>query len=147
MTPCFGPAPDSRPWFARAQDSDLQSFYFGEGIMFRLFVAFAIACSCTQAQAQKKMYRCGNQYQERPCEGPRVAPAAPAAARDDPQQQQEQAAKRQERELAVQQKRCDEYAEELGDIERRIKAGADEKLMDQYLRRQKEMKTRIAREC
>ena len=114
--------------------------------MFRLVVALAIACACSPALAQKKMYRCGNQYQERPCEGPKTE-TAPAAAKTNLQQQQELAAKRQEREQAIHQAKCENYAEELGDIDRRIKAGADDKVMDQYLRRQKEMNTRIAREC
>jgi hypothetical protein len=120
---------------------------FGESIMFRLVVALALACSCTTALAQKKMYRCGNQFQERPCEGPKGEAAASAAAKADPQQKQEVAAKRQEREQAIQQAKCENYAEELGDVDRRIKAGADAKVMDQYLRRQKEMNARIAREC
>ena len=53
--------------------------------MFRLFVALAIACSCSAALAQKKTYRCGNQYQERPCEGPKSDAGAAAAANADPQ--------------------------------------------------------------
>ena len=57
------------------------------------------------------------------------------------------AAKRQEREQATLKAKCENYAEELGDIDKRIKAGADAKVMDQYLRRQKEMNVRIAREC
>jgi hypothetical protein len=114
--------------------------------MFRLVVALAVACSCSPALAQKKMYRCGNQYQERPCEGPKTGAAASAAAKADPQQQ-EMTAKRQERAQAVRQAKCENYSDELGDIDRRIKAGADDKVMDQYLGRQKEMKIRIAREC
>ncbi len=114
--------------------------------MLRLIVAVAIACSCSPALAQKKMYRCGNQFQERPCEGPKTDAAA-AATEADPQKQQETAAKRQEREQALHQAKCENYAEELGDIDRRIKAGADDKVMDQFMRRQKEMKIRIAREC
>lgn len=115
--------------------------------MFRLIVALAIACSCSTALAQKKMYRCGNQFQERPCEGPKTDAAASSAAKAGPEQKQETAATRQERELAIHQAKCENYAEELGDISRRIKAGADETVMDQFLRRQKEMNTRIDREC
>ncbi len=115
--------------------------------MVRLIVALAIACACSAALAQKKMYRCGNQFQERPCEGPKTDAAPSSAAKADPQQKQETAAKRQEREQAIHQAKCENYAEELGDMNRRIKAGADEKVMDQFLRRQKEMKIRIDREC
>jgi len=115
--------------------------------MFRLFVALAIACACSQALAQKKMYRCGNQYQERPCEGPKTDAAPTATAAKGDAQQQDAAAKRKEREQAILQAKCENYAEELGDIDKRIKAGADDKVMDQYQRRQKEMKVRIGREC
>jgi hypothetical protein len=110
-------------------------------------VALAIACSSSVALAQKKMYRCGNQFQERPCEGPKSDAASAAAAKSDPQQQQDVAAKRQEREQAIRQAKCENYTEELGDIDKRMRAGADDKVMDQYQRRQKEMNIRIAREC
>ena len=115
--------------------------------MIRLVVALAIGCACSPALAQKKMYRCGNQFQERPCEGPKADTGPSAAAKADPQQQQQTAAKRQEREQAIHQAKCENYSDELGDIDRRIKAGADATVMDQYLRRQKEMNARIAREC
>jgi hypothetical protein len=115
--------------------------------MFRLILALAIACSCGAALAQKKMYRCGNQFQERPCEGPKNDAAASSAANPDPQQQQQAAAKRQQREQVIRQAKCENYAEELGDIDKRIKAGADETVMDQFRRRQKEMNIRIEREC
>ena len=115
--------------------------------MIRLMVAVALACSFGTALAQKKMYRCGNQYQERPCEGPKAAPSAAPAAKADPQQRQEAEARRQEREQAIHQAKCENYAEELADIERRIKAGADRDVMDQFKRRQKEMRLRIERLC
>lgn len=114
--------------------------------MIRLILAFAIACSFGPALAQNKMYRCGNQYQGRPCAGPKAEGAASAAA-TDPQQQQESAEKRREREQAIQQAKCENYTEELADIDRRIKAGADQEVMDQFRRRQKEMKLRIERLC
>ncbi len=115
--------------------------------MFRLFLALAIACSGSAALAQKKMYRCGNQFQERPCEGPKTDAGASAAAGAEPKRQQEAAAKRQQREQAIHQAKCENYNEELADIDKRIQAGADDKVMDQYQRRQKEMKVRIEREC
>ena len=115
--------------------------------MFRMIVAVAIACSCASALAQKKMYRCGNQFQERPCEGPKTEAAGSSAANANPEQKQEIAAKRQVREQAIRQAKCENYAEELADINRRIKAGAANDVMDQFLRRQKEMNIRIEREC
>lgn len=114
--------------------------------MIRLLIALAIACSSGVVLAQKKMYRCGNQFQERPCEGPKTEPA-PSAAKADPQQQQESAEKRREREQAVLQAKCENYAEELADIDRRIAVGADKDVMEQFKRRQLEMRQRIARQC
>lgn len=52
-----------------------------------------------------------------------------------------------EREPAIHQAKCENFAEELADVERRIQAGADGAVMDQYKRRQKEMRNRIARNC
>lgn len=112
--------------------------------MTRLIALLALALACTPALAQKKMYRCGNQFQERPCEGPKSEAAAGKAG---PQKQEESAAKREQREQRIREAKCEDYAEELGDIDKRISAGADAKVMDQYARRQKEMKNRIAREC
>ena len=115
--------------------------------MLRMILAFAIACACSAALAQKKMYRCGNQFQERPCAGPKTEAAVPSAAKADAQQQQDDAAKRREREQALRQTKCDNYAEELADIDRRIKAGADKEVLEQYRRRQQEMRNLIERAC
>ncbi len=115
--------------------------------MIRLIVALAIAGSSATALAQKKMYRCGNQFQERPCEGPKPGAAAASADKSDPQQRQDIEAKRRAREQAIHQAKCENYAEELADIERRIQAGADQDVMDQFKRRQKEMRIRIQRYC
>ncbi|MDP1952723.1 MAG: hypothetical protein Q8K27_03260 [Betaproteobacteria bacterium] len=112
-----------------------------------MMLAVALACGCSASLAQKKMYRCGNQFQERPCAGPKTEAAASPAANADPQQQQEDAAKRREREQAIHQAKCENYAEELADIDRRIKAGADNEVLDQFKRRQKEMRSRIERSC
>ncbi len=112
--------------------------------MLRLLLALVIAGSGGAALAQHKMYRCGNQFQERPCAGPTAATSS--AAQDDPQQG-ESAAKRRERERTIHQARCENYAEELADIERRIRVGAAKEVIDQFKRRQKEMNARIGREC
>jgi len=113
--------------------------------MIRLMLVCAIAFASSAALAQKKMYRCGNQFQERPCEGPKSG--ASAAAQVDPQQQQESAARRLEREQAIHQAKCANYADELADIDRRIKAGADQEVVEQFKRRQKEMRIRIEHTC
>ena len=114
--------------------------------MLRTLLALVIACGCAEALAQKKMYRCGNQFQERPCAGPKAAAGA-GVAEADAQTQQESAAKRRERERAVHDAKCMNYADELADVERRINAGADRDVMDQFKSRQKEMRARIERLC
>ncbi len=52
--------------------------------MKKLLLILAFLAFAAPAVAQKKMYRCGSQYQDRPCEGPRDTPrpaAAPEASR------------------------------------------------------------------
>lgn len=39
-------------------------------------LGLCVACGASAAEPAKKMYRCGNVFQERPCEGPKPAPAA-----------------------------------------------------------------------
>ena len=41
--------------------------------MNRLILVVALALVAGPVAAQKKMYRCGNVFQERPCEGPKQA--------------------------------------------------------------------------
>ena len=115
--------------------------------MLRLIVVVAIVFSGGNALAQKKMYRCGNQFQERPCEGPKSDAAVQTSSRGDAQTEQDAAAKRQQREQAIRTAKCENYAEELDDVTRRIKAGADDKVTDQLSRRKREMESRIGREC
>jgi hypothetical protein len=116
--------------------------------MTKLIVALALALAVSPALAQKKMYRCGNVFQERPCEGPKeiaqpVEKATPAVLKE-----QELAAKREEREKSIHQAKCENYSEELGDVRRRIKVGGtSDTVTDQLQRREKEMVIRIGREC
>ena len=112
--------------------------------MIRLVLAIALACAGSTALAQKKMYRCGNQYQERPCEGPHSGANAAAPAKAE---RQENATAHAQREQVIHQAKCQNYSEELADIERRLKAGADAAVLDQLKRRQKEMRARIERDC
>jgi hypothetical protein len=116
--------------------------------MTKFIVGLALILACAPALAQKKMYRCGNVFQERPCEGPKADPAKAAPA--DPQkQQQEAAAKREEKEKKIREDKCEAYNQELNDVRTRIKTetNASETVKDQLQRRQKEMDQRIAREC
>ena len=62
--------------------------------MLRLILAIALAGACDTALAQKKMYRCGNQYQERPCAGPGTAAGAPAPNNSTPRSKERRAGKK-----------------------------------------------------
>jgi len=115
--------------------------------MLRLIVAIAIVLGSGNALAQKKMYRCGNQFQERPCEGPKANVAAPSDSKPAAQRDEEAALKRQQREQAIRQVKCENYNEELSDVTKRLNAGANDKVMDQLTRRKREMEVRIGREC
>jgi len=115
--------------------------------MLRLMVAVVIAFGAGNALAQKKMYRCGNQFQERPCEGPKAEATVESLPKADLQKEQEIAAKRREREQALRLAKCENYGEELADVTTRIKASADEKVKAQLSRRKLEMEVRIGREC
>lgn len=67
--------------------------------------------------------------------------------RRDPRKEQDAAAKRQQREQAAHLAKCENYGEELADATSRIKAGANEKVMNQLSRRKPETEVRLGREC
>jgi hypothetical protein len=77
----------------------------------------ALMAALPQAQAQKKMYRCGSNYQDRPCD---AAPGAAAKAGAAPQQVSASAA---EQKAAVQKKlRCENYARQADELRDRQKS-------------------------
>jgi hypothetical protein len=114
--------------------------------MKKFIVVLALSLACLPALAQKKMYRCGNVFQERPCEGPK-AEATKETNAADPQKRQEAAAKREEKEKKIRDDKCKSYGEELADVRTRLKVAENDTVKDQLQRRQKEMDVRIAREC
>lgn len=74
-------------------------------------LALGAAMVASPSLAQKKMYRCGSNYQDRPCE-PAAVPAAPkpaAAPAKAPAQQQSRAAYQQ-------QLRCENYARQMTEL-------------------------------
>ena len=115
--------------------------------MTKFMMALALAVACTPALAQKKMYRCGNIFQERPCEGPKadVGKATPAAAAGDPQK--DAMSKREEKENKIREAKCESFNSELDEIRNHLKTATSDSVKDQLQRRQREMDIRVGREC
>ena len=77
-------------------------------------IGFLLAFGATAAEPGKKMYRCGNVFQERPCEGPKPAPPkAEAAKQDGPSQ----AALESRKKI-----RCDNFGRQVTELIDREKA-------------------------
>ncbi len=90
--------------------------------MIRLILAITVALGAGNALAQKKMYRCGNVFQERPCEGPKAEPeaaAGKAGAASTGVRQKSPA----DRDRAAKESRCNNWHSDMDDVEKRIKAG------------------------
>ena len=90
--------------------------------MLRWMLMVVLVAGCGSALAQKKMYRCGNVFQERPCEGPKAEAEKPAAkstaSTEAPQKS------RADKDRAAQEARCSNWNSDMEDVQKRIKAGA-----------------------
>lgn len=78
-------------------------------------VALGAALAASSVLAQKKMYRCGSNYQDRPCEQTPAAPkpaAAPAKA---------ESVQPQSRAAYQQQVRCENYGRQMAELRERQK--------------------------
>lgn len=116
--------------------------------MIRILLILALAMASGHALAEKKLYRCGNQYQERPCEGPKPKQVESETPVDPQKKKQDEIAKREERDRALQQTNCKVYKEELADVQKRIKAGASSKKVAEDLeKRRSELELRIGKNC
>jgi hypothetical protein len=74
-------------------------------------LVLGMVMAAAPAVAQKKMYRCGNNYQDRPCETAPAIPkpaAAPAATKSE--------AAPQSRAAYQQQLRCENYGRQMADL-------------------------------
>lgn len=98
-------------------------------------VVLALSAVFPQAHAQKKMYRCGSNYQDRPCD----AAPAPAAAKPAPQQASVPVA---EQRAAYQKKlRCENYGRQVDELHDKQKAvPKDARLYDAQI---KSLETRM----
>lgn len=75
-------------------------------------LALASVLAAFPAQAQKKMYRCGSNYQDRPCDQAQAAPKPAAAA----PVKAETAPAPQSRAAYQQQLRCENYGRQMDEL-------------------------------
>lgn len=115
--------------------------------MIRLILAITLVLASAGALAQKKMYRCGNVFQERPCEGPKSdseSAASKTGITTGGMPQKSQA----DRDRAAREARCTNWSGDLDDVEKRIKAGvsgqAAKDLENRRLELSKQMKAGCA---
>jgi len=78
-------------------------------------LALGAAMAAASVQAQKKTYRCGSIYQDRPCEQAPVAPKPAAAAAKT------ESAAPQSRAAYQQQLRCENYGRQMTELRERQK--------------------------
>jgi hypothetical protein len=114
--------------------------------MLRWMLMVVLAAGSGVALAQKTMYRCGNVFQERPCEGPKAEAAQPAAkpavtSVGAPQKSQA------DKERAAQQARCDNWTGDLDDVQKRIKAGPTGQAAKDLESRRIELDKQIKKGC
>ena len=113
--------------------------------MLRWMLMLVLVAGSGTALAQKKMYRCGNIFQERPCEGPKADAGKATPAASDPQK--DAMSKREEKENKIREAKCESYNSELDEIRNHLKTATSDSVKDQLQRRQREMDIRIGREC
>ena len=114
--------------------------------MLRCFLIVVLAAGSGAVLAQKKMYRCGNVFQERPCEGPKVEamqPAATPAVTSTGVPQKSQA----DKDRAAQAARCDNWTSDMDDVQKRIKAGPTGQAAKDLESRRIELDKQIKKSC
>jgi hypothetical protein len=114
--------------------------------MIRLFLIAALAVGSSAAWAQKKMYRCGNVYQERPCEGPKAdapKPAASSTVTSTVLPQKSQA----DKDRAAQESRCDTWNSDMEDVQKRIKSGVSGQAGKDLENRRIELGKQLKKSC
>lgn len=79
--------------------------------MNRLILLVALALAAAPVAAQKKMYRCGNVFQERPCEGPKQAATTDGDKPAAPKQTVSEAGRERQKEV-----RCENYGRQRDDL-------------------------------
>ncbi len=96
-----------------------------------LLLSFGIAA----AEPGKKMYRCGNVFQERPCEGPKpAAPKVEATKQDGPSQAALESRKRI---------RCENFERQVTELVGREKAEKNAELLNGWITQRKVLEERM----
>ncbi len=88
--------------------------------MNRLVVLIALALAAAPVAAQKKMYRCGNVFQERPCEGPKQPAKDESAKAAAPKQPVSESRLAAQKEI-----RCENFARQRDDLLQKKRAMKD----------------------
>jgi len=97
-----------------------------------LFAAFS---SVAAEPAQKKMYRCGNVFQERPCEGPKAAPAAAEAPKQGGPSQSTLESRKQIR--------CENFGRQVTELVNREKSEKNADLLNGWQSQRKVLEDRM----
>jgi len=90
--------------------------------MVRLILLVTLALVVAPVAAQKHMYRCGNVFQERPCEGPKQAAKGESAKAAAPKQSVSES-----RRAAQKQIRCENFGRQRDDLLQKKRAMKDAK--------------------
>lgn len=104
--------------------------------VFGLCVAgLCMASSASAAEPAKKMYRCGNVFQERPCEGPKTAPAAVEAPKQSGPNQSTLESRKQIR--------CENFQRQVTELVDREKAEKNAELLKGLANQRKVLQDRM----
>ncbi|MFM9967662.1 MAG: hypothetical protein ACKVQK_04555 [Burkholderiales bacterium] len=82
---------------------------------------YCVTASSIAAEPTKKLYRCGNVFQERPCEGPKAAPAAAEAPKQTGPNQAELNSRKKIR--------CDNFQRQVTELQDREKVEKNAELL------------------
>jgi hypothetical protein len=110
--------------------------------MRKLLLVLALLALAAPAAAEKKMYRCGSQYQDRPCEGPKDA-ARPAAG---PEAAKTAAAPSNARGEERKQIRCENYGRQVDEIKRMETGSSNPQLRENMSVQRKALEARMLSE-
>ncbi len=105
----------------------------------RLFVLLALVCMAPMhdAFAQKKMYRCGSNYQDRPCDAVPATPAPAAAAKSAAPAQAAGATSESaaDKKAAFQrQVRCENYGRQMDELRLRQKGMKEGSMLEAQIK-------------
>ena len=110
--------------------------------MKNLLLILALLSLAVPAAAQKKMYQCGSQYQDRPCEGAKEAPkpaAAPASAKSAPAPSR--AASEERKRI-----RCENYARQVDEMKQKEAASSNPEMRENMGVQRKVLEARMVGE-